>query len=83
MTLTPSRPDAALTSAPGGVRWADGAGAGGALREDFPATAPAAHPVFYRTYSRRNDNGRESWAEVVERNLAGLHRLGHLNEGEE
>ncbi len=82
MTLTPSRPDAALTSAPGGVRWADGAGAGGALREDFPATAPAAHPVFYRTYSRRNDNGRESWAEVVERNLAGLHRLGHLNEGE-
>ncbi len=82
MTLTPSRPDAALTSAPGGVRWADGAGAGGALREDFPATAPAAHPVFYRTYSRRNDNGRESWAEVVDRNLAGLHRLGHLNEGE-
>jgi ribonucleotide reductase class II len=82
VTLTPSRPDAALTSAPGGVRWADGAGAGGALREDFPATAPAAHPVFYRTYSRRNDNGRESWAEVVERNLAGLHRLGHLNEGE-
>jgi ribonucleotide reductase class II len=82
VTLTPSRPDAALTSAPGGVRWADGAGAGGALREDFPATAPAAHPVFYRTYSRRNDNGRESWAEVVDRNLAGLHRLGHLNEGE-
>ena len=82
VTLTPSRPDAALTSAPGAVRWADGSGAGGALREDFPATAPAAHPVFYRTYSRRNDNGRESWAEVVERNLAGLHRLGHLSDGE-
>ncbi|MEB3352135.1 MAG: ribonucleoside-triphosphate reductase, adenosylcobalamin-dependent, partial [Cyanobacteriota bacterium] len=49
---------------------------------DFPATAPAANPVFYRTYSRRNDHGRESWAEVVERNLAGLHRLGHLSDDE-
>ena len=57
-------------------------GAGGALRGDFPPTAPAAHPVFYRTYSRRSDHGRESWAEVVERNLAGLNRLGHLSDEE-
>ena len=82
MTLTPSRPDAAASSAPEVARWAEGSGAGGALRGDFPPTAPAAHPVFYRTYSRRTDHGRESWAEVVERNLAGLHRLGHLSEEE-
>jgi len=29
-------------------------------RLDFPATAPAANPVFYRTYSRKTDSGRES-----------------------
>ena len=57
-------------------------GAPGSLRGDFPPTAPAANPVFYRTYSRRSDQGRESWAEVVERNLSGLHRLGHLNDDE-
>ena len=46
---------------------------------DFPATAPAANPVFYRTYSRQTPQGRESWGEVAERNLEGLRRLGHLN----
>ena len=49
---------------------------------DFPATAPAANPVFYRTYSRQTPQGRESWGQVAERNLEGLRRLGHLN-GEE
>jgi ribonucleotide reductase, class II len=49
---------------------------------DFPATAPAANPVFYRTYSRQTPQGRESWGQVAERNLGGLRRLGHLN-GEE
>jgi ribonucleotide reductase class II len=47
--------------------------------DDFPATAPAANPVFYRTYSRRSERGRESWHEVAERNLAGLQRLGQLD----
>ena len=28
------------------------------------ATAPAANPVFYRTYSRKTITGRESWSEV-------------------
>jgi ribonucleotide reductase class II len=46
---------------------------------DFPATAPAAYPVFYRTYSRRSVGGRESWHEVAERNLEGLRRLGDLS----
>ncbi|MFM7228974.1 MAG: ribonucleoside-triphosphate reductase, adenosylcobalamin-dependent [Cyanobacteriota bacterium] len=49
---------------------------------DFPATAPAAYPVFYRTYSRRSDGGRESWHEVAERNLEGLRRLGDLSTDE-
>jgi ribonucleotide reductase class II len=46
---------------------------------DFPATAPAANPVFYRTYSRKGLGGRESWRQVVERNLEGLRQLGALN----
>jgi len=49
---------------------------------DFPATAPAANPVFYRTYSRKTENGRESWHQVAERNLEGLRRLGSLDEAE-
>ncbi|MFM8967312.1 MAG: ribonucleoside-triphosphate reductase, adenosylcobalamin-dependent, partial [Vulcanococcus sp.] len=48
-------------------------------RPDFPATAPAANPVFYRTYSRKTPQGRESWHQVAERNLEGLRKLGHLN----
>lgn len=52
------------------------------LQGDFPATAPAANPVFYRTYSRKTSTGRESWKQVVERNLAGLKSLGQLNDDE-
>ena len=52
------------------------------LAGDFPATAPAAHPVFYRTYSRKGPQGRESWREVVERNVEGLRQLGNLTEAE-
>ena len=54
----------------------------GLVSSDFPATAPAANPVFYRTYSRKSSHGRESWHEVAERNLEGLRKLGHLNEEE-
>jgi ribonucleotide reductase class II len=49
---------------------------------DFPATAPAANPVFYRTYSRRRPQGRESWSDVAERSLSGLRTLGQLNDEE-
>ena len=52
------------------------------LQGDFPSTAPAANPVFYRTYSRKTATGRESWKQVVERNLAGLKSLGQLNDDE-
>nr|WP_286391236.1 hypothetical protein [Pseudanabaena mucicola] len=37
----------------------------------FPESAPAAYPVFFRTYSRKYNNKRESWAEVSDRTLAG------------
>jgi ribonucleotide reductase class II len=46
---------------------------------EFPATAPAASPVFYRTYSRRRPDGsRETWGEVCERTLADIARLGRF-----
>ena len=48
-------------------------------KDDFPKTAPAANPVFYRTYSRKTTTGRESWLEVGERNLTGLKELGNLS----
>lgn len=47
----------------------------------FPEAAPAANPVFYRTYSRRGEkaeNLRETWDEVCDRTLSGIIRLGKL-----
>ncbi|WP_413199099.1 ribonucleoside-triphosphate reductase, adenosylcobalamin-dependent [Nostoc piscinale] len=45
----------------------------------FPETAPAANPVFFRTYSRRTAAGlRESWDEVCDRTIQGLIELGKL-----
>ena len=44
----------------------------------FPETAPAANPVFFRTYSRRTDQGRETWEEVCDRTVRGLSKLGKL-----
>lgn len=54
------------------------AAANGGSPPDFPSTAPAAYPVFYRTYSRLLPQGRESWQQVCDRNLRGLQVLGHL-----
>ncbi len=51
-------------------------------RADFPSTAPAANPVFYRTYSRKTPSGRESWEQVSTRNLEGLRQLGALSQEE-
>ncbi len=50
--------------------------------ETFPTTAPAANPVFYRTYSRKTSKGRESWDQVSKRNLNGLLELGALSKEE-
>lgn len=44
----------------------------------FPQAAPAANPVFFRTYSRRISGRRETWEEVCDRNLRGLTQLGLL-----
>ncbi|WGV26093.1 ribonucleoside-triphosphate reductase, adenosylcobalamin-dependent [Halotia branconii] len=45
----------------------------------FPETAPAANPVFFRTYSRRTKAGlRETWDEVCDRTLQGIIDLGKL-----
>ena len=68
MTLTPNRVESAAVNC--------------AALSDFPATAPAANPVFYRTYSRRSPAGRESWSEVGQRNLEGLRQLGNLSNDE-
>jgi len=57
-------------------------GAPGTGQATFAATAPAANPVFYRTYSRKTAAGRESWHEVAERNLGGLRKLGNLDGAE-
>ncbi|MBM5796309.1 MAG: ribonucleoside-triphosphate reductase, adenosylcobalamin-dependent, partial [Cyanobacteria bacterium M_surface_7_m2_037] len=81
MVRTSPRPCTVTLSVPGPSTAAMGEPLKGP-RPDFPATAPAANPVFYRTYSRKTANGRESWKQVAERNLGGLQKLGHLN-GEE
>ncbi len=52
-------------------------------KDEFPITAPAAYPVFFRSYSRKKSNGkRENWSEVNERNLNGLKELGRLSDEE-
>jgi ribonucleotide reductase, class II len=51
----------------------------------FPDSAPAAYPVFYRTYSRRGEkaeNLRETWEEVCDRTLGGIIQLGELTSEE-
>ncbi|MGB3493566.1 MAG: ribonucleoside-triphosphate reductase, adenosylcobalamin-dependent [Elainellaceae cyanobacterium] len=51
----------------------------------FPPSAPTANPVFYRTYSRRNEgesSARETWDAVCDRSLRGLVKLGQLTESE-
>jgi len=46
----------------------------------FPDSAPAAYPVFFRTYSRKYNNRRENWSEVCDRTLTGLKKLGKLTD---
>ncbi len=70
MTIAPTRPDELELTAEVSPQ------------PDFPPTAPAANPVFYRTYSRKTPQGRESWHQVSERNLEGLRQLGNLNQAE-
>jgi ribonucleotide reductase class II len=48
----------------------------------FPVNAPAANPVFYRTYSRKLAAGRESWEQVTDRTVTGLAKLGRFTQAE-
>ena len=85
MTLTPTRTGEAETgnrSTFASEVSAEAVSQAALAAGDFPATAPAANPVFYRTYSRRLEGSRESWRQVAERNLGGLRQLGHLSEAE-
>ncbi len=87
MTLSAARPFSPLSSDPSRDPASDAAAGSDtdtlAVAADFPVTAPAANPVFYRTYSRKTEaGGRESWHEVAERNLEGLRKLGHLDQAE-
>jgi ribonucleotide reductase class II len=77
----PSSAAAAGAGASGSTAQAAG-GDPGAGQPTFATTAPAANPVFYRTYSRKTAAGRESWQQVAERNLGGLRKLGNLNDAE-
>ncbi len=53
------------------------------MNSEFFATAPAADPVFYRSYSRKKENGqRETFSEVTDRVVEGLQELGKLNQEE-
>lgn len=52
------------------------------MSDHFPASAPVAYPVFYRTYSRLIENRRETWQDVCQRTLAGLQKLGGLTDSE-
>ncbi|MER3476102.1 MAG: ribonucleoside-triphosphate reductase, adenosylcobalamin-dependent, partial [Leptolyngbya sp. ERB_1_2] len=50
----------------------------------FPVSAPAANPVFYRTYSRKlSETRRESWAQVSQRTIQGLADLGQFTSEEQ
>ena len=49
----------------------------------FPDNAPSANPVFYRTYSRRTEGGKENWGDVVERCVSGLSEVGKFTPEEE
>ena len=49
---------------------------------NFPETAPVANPVFFRTYSRRTEEGRETWEQVRDRCISGLVKLGELTREE-
>lgn len=48
----------------------------------FPETAPTANPVFFRTYSRRLNEQRETLEGVIDRTTAGLVKLGKLTPAE-
>lgn len=53
------------------------------MRSEFSPSAPAANPVFYRTYSRMLDGSRETFSQMAQRVNTGLAELGRFTEAEE
>ena len=51
-------------------------------RDCFPISSKTAFPVFYRTYSRFDNDQREYWDEVCLRSAQGLRDLGNLTSEE-
>ena len=51
-------------------------------KNPFDASAPCALPIFYRTYSRLTDQGRENYQQVTDRTVAAIAELGHFTEEE-
>lgn len=51
------------------------------MKKTFNKVATA-NPVFFRTYSRRNNGKRENWEDVVQRTTTGLTKLGKLTQDE-
>ncbi|MBD2020657.1 ribonucleoside-triphosphate reductase, adenosylcobalamin-dependent, partial [Leptolyngbya sp. FACHB-36] len=48
----------------------------------FPEAAPTANPVFFRTYSRRINQRRESLQDMIQRTTQGLVKLGRFTSTE-
>ena len=48
----------------------------------FDASAPCALPIFYRTYSRLTEQGRENYQQVTDRTVKAIAELGHFTEEE-
>ena len=58
--------------------------AAAATRSEFRASAPSAPVVFYRTYSRRReDGGRETYQQMVDRVIDDIVELGELGAEED
>lgn len=51
-------------------------------QDNFPVHVPTANPVFYRTYSRKIDGKRETWADMTDRAFGGLNELAKYTDQE-
>ena len=50
-------------------------------KNPFDASAPCALPIFYRTYSRLTEQGRENYQQVTDRTVEAIAELGQLHRG--
>ena len=50
------------------------------MSQDSTFPALTGDPVYFRTYSRFTPEGRERWADTVDRMIGGLDKLGNLTD---